>query len=108
MNIKFIKLIIILLLTSAIVACGSRAKLSQQGERVTIVEKEPLQCKELGKFFGAGTQFKYALNNLKNIVGERGGNYVYIVNAQRIRGKGTTFVVGNDNSVYGYGFKCKK
>ena len=103
-SLKFLSCILVILLLTA---CGSTAKLSNDGQRVAIVKKEPLHCKELGRYYGAGTQQKYALNNLRNIVGEKGGNYVYIVNATEIRGKGSTFVVGNDHRIDGYGFRCK-
>ena len=99
-----IRSLFIALLLCGLTACGSMASLNQYGEQVFIVDEEPLnQCEEIGKFLGRGGLQKYALNNLRNIVGERGGNRVYIRRAEVIGG---LLVGGNDHTVYGTGFKC--
>jgi len=96
----------ILLLTLIIVACGSTAKLNSYGQNVKIVNIEPLECKELGRFYGRGTSLKYAMNNLLNVVGENKGTHVYVSRVEDIDGVGATFVTGNDNSAYGIAFNC--
>jgi len=86
--------------------CGSTASLDSHGKNVRIVKKEPLECKELGRFYGSGTATKYAMNNLLNIVGKNGGTHVYVSRVSDVDGVGATFVVGNDHTAYGIGFKC--
>lgn len=101
----------IVALTSLVVlsACGSTAALSAHGNRVQVVESEPVHCRDMGTFFGRGSAPQYALNNLRNVVGEEGGNRVYLTRAEelvRAPFSNTITVLGNDHTVYGRGFDC--
>jgi len=103
------KIVIALFLQFSIITltgCGSTASLDTHGKNVSIVKIEPLQCKELGRFYGRGTAEKYAMNNLLNVVGKNGGTHVYVSRVTDVDGVGSTFVVGNDHTAHGIGFKC--
>ena len=89
-----------------VTGCGSRPALNSHGKQVKVVKKEPLHCKELGRYYGRGLSTEYALNNLLNVVGENGGNRVYISRIVNVDGIGSTFVVGNDHTAYGTAFHC--
>jgi len=107
MNRSKLNVIVFLGIAISCTACGSSAKLTRAGNSIKVSKKEPVHCKELGKFMGKGTLHKYALNDLKNRVAEKGGDHLYIVNAMEFKGKGATFAIGNDHYVHGYGFKCR-
>ena len=104
---QIIKIFILLLSFLTLLSCGSTASLNKYGRQVSIVKIEPLQCEEIGRFYGRGTATKYAINNLLNIVGENNGTHVYISNVSDVDGVGSTFVVGNDHTAHGFAFNCK-
>lgn len=90
-------------------ACGSTASLNEQGAQVQVVQNEPVHCEDLGTFYGSGTGPEYALNNLRNIVGETGGDHLYVTRGEelvRAPLSNTVMVLGNDHTIYGRGFKC--
>lgn len=95
-------------LAATLAACGSTAALNRQGAQVKVVKQEPLECEDLGTFYGAGTEQEYAFNNLLNVVGESGGNRVYLLRADVAKLKGLIDgpVFGNDNRIFGRGFRC--
>lgn len=87
----------------ALAGCGSVANINTQGSFVRVVYEKPSGCKALGEFYGRGATEEYAMNNLKNIIGESGGNYLMPTHRDEIR---TTFVIGHAYSAYGLGFHC--
>jgi len=104
------KVVFSLLIALMISGCGSTAALNKHGNQVAIVETEPVECEDLGTFYGSGTEPKYALNNLRNVVGEYGGNSVFLTRGEvvtRAPLSNTVMVMGNDNTIYGRGFRCR-
>lgn len=87
----------------ALAGCGSAAGINTQGSLVRVVYEKPSGCKALGEFYGRGATAEYAMNNLKNVIGESGGNYLMPTRRDEIR---TTFVIGHAYSAYGFGFYC--
>lgn len=103
------KLLGVLFLAAVLLGCGSTAALDRHGQGVAIVKAEPVECEDLGTFYGSGGEQEYALNNLRNIVGEYGGNRLYLTRAEelvRAPLSNTVMVLGNDNTIYGRGFRC--
>lgn len=96
--------LVALLAVFHLTGCGSTSSLSTQGSLVQLINDRPNGCNEVGQFYGRGANKAYALNNLKNIAGESGANYLLLTGRDVID---ATIVIGNAHAAYGRGFACK-
>jgi len=86
-------------------AC-SMASLDQYGSQVTVLKNPPQNCEAIsGIFLGRGPAEQYAMNNLRNIVGEKGGTHVVITGGTQMM-QGFLPVGGNSLTIKGLGYKC--
>jgi len=80
--------------------------LDQYGSQVTVLETPPQNCEEIpGVFLGRGPAEKYAMNNLRNIVGEKGGTHVVVTGGTQMM-RGFLPEGGNSRAIRGLGYKC--
>ena len=92
----------------AVTGCGSTAALNDKGSAVQMVKQPSENCEYLGTFYGRSHAQEYALNNLRNIVGENGGTHVALTNAEQLM-QGTLIKIpvgGNSLTVSGIGYRC--
>ena len=74
-----------------------------------MVQNPDENCKYLGSFYGRSHAPEYAINNLRNIVGSKGGTHVVLTNASQLtQGQIIELPVGgNSLTINGLGYICK-
>ncbi len=106
---RTVVLVVTIALSHSVTGCGSTAALDAAGQAVKVVEQPGENCKHVGTFYGRSHAPKYAINNLRNIVGENGGTHVAITNAEQLT-QGLPLlefpVGGNSLTISGVGYQC--
>jgi hypothetical protein len=104
------KLLTFTLLALSLSACALTTEREQPGDSVVLASNEPVDCQDLGTFYGSGKKPERALNSLLNAIGEHGGNRAYVTSEEIIESENplanTIVFLNDENIVYGRGFKC--
>jgi len=94
----------------AVAACATNEPLSAQGRTVNVVDSRPEGCASVGKLYGAGSNMGHAMNALRNITAEEGGNTVVIDQADRVVWDNlvqtNVGIAGNDHRIIGDAYRC--
>jgi hypothetical protein len=94
------------LLLCALCACAcSMAPLDMGGAKVTVIEKPWEGCEYVTTGYGRSFFEEYAMNNLRNVMGEAGATHV-VVTAESQVGGPVIPAGGNSLTLRGIGYKC--
>lgn len=97
---RLIRTICLICLIPLFLGACSMAPLDKLGHQVVVLEKPYAGCKYVTTVYGRSYFEEYALNNVRNRVGLRGGTHVVITAKTRLNAG------GNSLTLHGLGYRC--
>jgi hypothetical protein len=89
-------------------SCGTMANVNEMGRKVTIIDAPYPGCVFVVSGHGNGPDDQNALNNLQNMVGEKGATHLVLTGGTELAGQKIVPLPLRDNgtSVHGFAYRC--